>query len=104
MVINNLTPLIDMVGPLSLVGLGWLSYLQAHSCSGRRASMECSLVAIGFPGIALFNPGVFPSFMISIIGGIGIWALRWEEKEIAKGILDRLLELRAGFAKTRRVK
>lgn len=75
--INNLTPLIDLCAPLLLIGIGWLSYSQAHTSTDRRAGMICVLTSLLFLAIALSNPGVVLSIVFSLLGGVGLGLLKW---------------------------
>ena len=76
--VSNWTVLIETVAPVSLIGMGWLLYLQAQFHTSRRAGGVSALLAIVFPAIGLSDPGVFSSLILNgaVIAGIGILRLR----------------------------
>lgn len=79
--ISYLPALIDMLVPLLLIGMGWLSYLQAQSHTDRRIGRMSAFAALIFAAIALSDPGVFLSLGISVVGGIGLLAVRWRTRD-----------------------
>lgn len=75
--ISELTYLVDMTAPVSLIAIGWLFYLQTQSQIHQRTGVVCALVAIVFPAVALSDPGMISSLVLNIAGAIGIGTLRW---------------------------
>lgn len=72
------TMLIEILAPVSLIGMGWLLYLQAQFHTSRRAGGVYALLAIVLPVIGLSDPGVFSALILNgaAIAGIGISRLR----------------------------
>lgn len=74
---SELIVLVDMIAPLSLVGMGWVSYLQTHSQIQQRTGIAYAIMAILFPMIALSDPGTVTSLLLTIAGAMGIGLLRF---------------------------
>lgn len=75
--ISELIVLVDMVAPLSLVGMGWISYIQTHSQIQQRIGIAYAIMAILFPTIALSDPGTVTSLLLTLAGAMGIGLLRY---------------------------
>lgn len=75
--ISELIVLVDTAAPLSLVGMGWISYIQIHSRTQQRTGIVYAIMAILFPTIALSDPGTVTSLLLTIAGAMGIGLLRY---------------------------
>ena len=75
--INELIVLVDVAAPLSLVGMGWVSYIQTQSQIQHRTGIAYAIMAILFPTIALFDPGTLTSLILFMAGAMGIGMLRY---------------------------
>ena len=76
--ISELIVLVDIAAPLSLVGMGWVSYLQTHSQIQQRTGIAYASMALLFPTIALSDPGTVTSLLLTIAGAMGIGLLRYQ--------------------------
>lgn len=90
MTTSHLASLVNMVAPFLLIGMGWLSYFQAQTSTDRRVGTLCALTTLFFTAIALCNPGVVLSTVLSLLGGIGLSMLNWRGQIRRKVSICRL--------------